>query len=96
MPDKYTQGPQSVSAPAVGAKVITPADGTDIANSKGDYPTAVYLAAAGAFSYTDLYGNVIVITALGAGWHPLRASTIEDTGTDATEVLTAWQADPEA
>jgi len=95
MTDSYNNHPQDVSATAAGVAIITPADGVDLANSQGHYPTAFYLGAAQTLAFKDMFGNDIVAD-FGAGWHPIRISELLATGTDAATVLMTYQANPVA
>ena len=74
-----------VTAPAVGAFVVTPSDNTDLARPI----RAVTLGAAGTLSYIAWNGAACTTGTLPAGTYPLCATRILAAGTSATG-LTGW------
>ena len=77
----FTHGP---TAPIRGGAAITPHDTNDLSETT----RAIYVGVSGDVKINTADGDTITFVGLAAGIiHPIRASRVYSTGTDATDIL---------
>lgn len=89
--DDFASNPQrgSVVAPLDHLAIVTPSDSVDLSHVS----RALYLSAVGAVKLTTVGGETVTIASgvLAAGvLHPIRATRIFATGTDAITIIAGW------
>lgn len=85
MPDQFKTMARGVSAPAVGAFVITPSDGADLPQPV----RAITVSGPGVIAWHDADGVAQLTAVLPQGTYPMFARRVLLTGTTATG-LTGW------
>lgn len=85
MPDHFKSMARSITAPALGALVITPSDSTNLSSPI----RAITLNVGGTLAWLNEEGAAQATAMLPAGTYPLIATRILATGTTATG-LTGW------
>ena len=87
MTDKFESHSGGLTAPVSHAVAVTPNDGADLAITA----RALYVGTAGDLKVT-LKGDSlpVVLAAVPAGWHPVRAARVWATGTTAANIVAGW------
>ncbi len=85
--DKFSSFPSTPISPARAASTVAPSDATELPHVS----RAIYVGQAGDLSVVLADGDQVVFEAVPAGAIlPIRASSINATGTTAAAILSLW------
>lgn len=84
MSDTFESWRAGLESPAEHAFAITPADGSDLANTT----RGLYVGVSGDVALITAGGDTVTLVGLAAGIiHPIRAARVKSTGTTATSIV---------
>lgn len=85
--DTFESSQPGLTAPGQSAAEITPNNSTDLTTAT----RGIYVGVSGDLKVDTLKGDTVTFVGLSAGViHPIRATRIYATGTDADDIVAVW------